>query len=184
VRATLASYIALGARGCTVGGVTFADFSYTSPAADISADRVVVIPSIPSLPTPKPPPAPGFTFQASWIARAGQTATVVLAYTATPSRWSVEADTPLPAGLLTLKLGGAQIFGRFGSVAVEEATSVGTLSVYERCREVCILKELDQLVYSPVQPLKVANRVTVEGGTDGAALYGFSQAFGPADFVD
>jgi hypothetical protein len=182
VRGTLASYIALGARGCRVGDVTFADFSYSSPGADISADGVLVYPSIPSLPSPRPPPAPGFTFRGTWIAKAGQTATVVIAYTATPAGWSTDAITPLPAGKLTLKLGAAQIFDIFGSVAVEEETSVGALSVYETCREVCILKEADELVYSPVQPIKIANTLTVVGGNGGALLSGFSQTVGPADF--
>ena len=58
--------------------------------------------------------------------------------------------------------------------------TLGTLSVFEKCADVCTIKESDKLLYSPVKPLKVADTVTVVGGNGGALLSGFSQTFGPA----
>lgn len=178
VKGTLASYIALGARGCSIGGTTFASFSYSSPSTAIRPEQILVVP--PSQISPGPRPVPGFTFQAPWLAKAGQTLTSVIGYTAAPNMWAVDSAGPLPAGLLTLNLGAAQVFDIFGSVLVQEETSIGTLSVYQRCTEVCTIKESDQLVYSPIKALKVVDTVTVAGGNGGASLSSFSQTFGPA----
>jgi hypothetical protein len=180
VKGTLASYIALGARGCSIGNTVFANFSYMSASTVPPPDGVTVIPTSQLVPTPQPL-YPGFTFQASWVAKAGQTVTSAIGYTVTPAGPTMGPITsPLPAGLLKLQLGAAQVFNILGSVTVQEDTSVGSLSVYERCTEVCTIKESDQLIYSPLQAIKVASTVTLVGGNGGAMLNGFTQTFGPA----
>jgi hypothetical protein len=168
VKGTLADYIALGPGGCTVAGVAFTGFSYAP------ATTTAVLPSQ-ILVTPSPVVfSPSLTFSsAKWRVNAGQTIQSVIGY-------SVAFFPPgsiTSGGLLTLQLGPAQIGGIIGSVNVEEDTSVGNLTVFERCEEICTIKSTDQLKFSPIRPLAVKDHVTLTGGNGGASLSSFTVTY-------
>src|SRR5690242_2850835 len=79
VSGTLSSYIALGAGGCTVGPVIFANFTYaadaTGGAPQISPDEIKVTPSFTI------PATGGFIFSSDWGVAAGQTQDSIIKYT-------------------------------------------------------------------------------------------------------
>lgn len=171
VKGTLASYIALGAGGCSIGNVTFANFSYpTSTTNTIPANEIVVTPLAIVF-------DPGLTFTAPWAAASGQSESSMIGYTV-----SFNSLTPLAtSGLLKLLLGTAKISNIIGSVEVDETATEGNvadmLSVYEKCTEVCTIKSSDQLAFSPVNTLHVTDKVTITGGNGGASLSGYTVYF-------
>jgi len=182
VMGTLASYIALGSGGCIFNNAIFANFSYSgtvaasvTSAAGIKPEQILVIPVPPGpIVTPTVTPYyPGLNFSASWQAGRAQTMVSVIHYTVTPA----PASTAIEGGVLTLQLGRAQIFGMIGRVTVQESTNVGTLTVEEQCTEVCRIKRLDSLEFSPLQELLITDTITLNGGLNGASLYGFTANF-------
>lgn len=166
VPGTLADYIALGARGCEIGGTVFANFGYA-----IVVNNVPVPPANQILVTPLAMPAEAIlAFSANWAAAAGETQESVISYTIMPN----PAATAGRAGTLILQLGPAKVNGIIGSATVQESTNVGNLTVYLQCNEVCSEKALAQLLFSPVTELKVSDNVTIVGGDKGASLSSFN----------
>jgi hypothetical protein len=170
VQGTLASYIALGATGCTFERSVFANFAYPLPPAPVpgvTAEQVIV--------TPIPGPIVagyflGLNFSANWRAGAGELLHAVISYTVTPPPPVSTNST----GTIKLDLGQVQISGIIGSVNVTQETNVGNLSVFENCTEVCTFKQTDQLSFSPIRPLQVTNVLTLSGGSNGVLLKRFA----------
>jgi len=122
VNGTLASYIALGTVGCSVGSVTFANFSYAAKssggAPKIPASKIILSPSF------QVPSTGGFMFAAMWGVKQGQTQESIIKYTAVGNATS--------SGELMLALG-THAVGAGGDVNVNETTTAGKLQVYENC---------------------------------------------------
>lgn len=168
VSGTLASYMALGAGGCTFGGVTFANFTHAAKASGgapvIKADQITVVPVLVI------PETAQFTFSAPWSVANTQSQVSVIRYTAV-----LPCGDTAPAEL-NLSLGPAQVGGIVGSASVQETTNVGNLSVFETCAEVCQTKSSDRLQFKPVSVLLITEVVRLTGGTGGAWLHQFSAA--------
>src|SRR6516165_7196212 len=77
---TLASYIALGAEGCTFNGNVFANFAYSASASGgatmIRADQITVVPLLIL------PETARFSFSAPWSVGKGQKQDSIISYTA------------------------------------------------------------------------------------------------------
>jgi hypothetical protein len=165
---TLASYIALGAEGCTFNGNVFANFAYSASASGgattIRADQITVVRLLLPLETAR------FSFSAPWSVGKDQTQDSVISYT-----------TVLPCGdaaaaLLELTLGSAHIYSIIGVVKVDETTNVGKLNVFDRCVELCQTKTNDSLQFNPVSVLLISAHVSLSGGLGGASLNEFASA--------
>jgi len=165
---TLASYIALGAEGCTFNGNVFANFAYSASASGgattIRADQITVVPLLLPLETAR------FSFSAPWSVGKDQTQDSVISYTPV-----------LPCGdtasaLLELTLGSAHISSIIGVVKVDETTNVGKLNVFDRCVELCQTKTNDSLQFNPVSVLLISAHVSLSGGLGGASLNEFASA--------
>jgi hypothetical protein len=168
VTGTLADYIALGAKGCTLNGDVLANFSYSAPpskrALTITADQIIVAPLV------VVPATASLNFSGPWSVSQDQTQESVIQYTIVP-----------PPGLtapsqLRLTLGTARITGIIGSVKVEQTTNLGSLNVFDNCTEVCQAKTENSLVFEPVSVVLITHHVRLSGGTGGASLNGFSAA--------
>jgi hypothetical protein len=168
VTGTLASYIALGAQGCTLNGDVFANFSYSADAsgdaATITADQIIVTPLV------IVPAVARFNFSAPWSVDRDQKQESVIRYTivpppggAAPFRLQLTLGTPLVGGII-------------GGVRVTEITNVGHLSAFVRCTEVCQIKANDSLEFDPVSVVLVSDHVSLSGGTGGASLSEFGAA--------
>lgn len=168
VTGTLESYIELGATGCTFDGAVYANFTYQAGNSGITANEITVTP------LGTGPVAtgyyPGLNFAAPWKASAGVSQQSVIGYTVAPFTTVSSAAT----GLISLVLGNSTVSGIFGSVAITEATNVGTLSVFEKCADACTLKRMDQLNFTPIQELRVTDTVSLSGGNEGASLSNFA----------
>ena len=163
---SLASYIALGAEGCTFDGNVFANFTYSAKssggASFIGADQITVVPIFLA------PETTRFNFSAPWSVSSQQSQDSVIGYTIV-----------LPCGdtrtaQLDLSLGSTQIGGIIGSAEVDESTNVGKLNVFTRCTEVCQTKANDSLNFNPVSVLLVADHVSLKGGNSSASLKEFA----------
>lgn len=166
VAGTLASYIALGAGGCTSAGITFANFSYSAAAGGgapaIRADQIVVVPIF------IVPEAMRLNFQAPWSVGGGQSQDSVITYTAVlpcGDTRTLDADLNLVA---------AHVGGIIGSVIVNETTNVGKLSVFARCLEKCQSKSSDQHEFNPVSVVLITDHARLAGGNAGASMNEFS----------
>jgi hypothetical protein len=168
VTGTLASYIALGASGCTFGRTVFANFGYSGTgkggAPIIRADQITVTPIL------IVPATARFSFSAAWNVASGQVQDSVIAYTA-----ALPCDDTATAEL-DLTLGPAQVGGNIGNAIVHESTNVGDLSVFERCTEICQSKTSDMRQFQPVRVLLVSDHVSLTGGSGGASLKEFGAA--------
>lgn len=71
---------------------------------------------------------------------------------------------------LDLTLGTSRVGGIIGSVVVHESTNVGTLSVFDRCTQVCQIQASNTLPFQPVSVVLVTDYVTLIDGTGGASL--------------
>jgi hypothetical protein len=181
VRGTLASYIALGAEGCTFDSVLYDNFTYASPVLNaITPAEIVVTPIL----LPVAGLSPGLNFSAPWSVAAGKSEISVIGFKAVPFPPNAADILPL-TGTLTLDLGLAKVSGIVGSVTVEEKTSVAStaapLEVYEICEDACTIKERDSVTVSGIQILQTTITVSLSGGTGGASLESFASdyAFGP-----
>lgn len=165
---TLTSYMALGAGGCTLGGVTFANFTYAAKASGgatvIKADQITVVPVLVI------PETAQFTFSAAWSVANAQSQVSVIRYTAV-----LPCGDTAPAEL-DLTLGPAHVGGNVGNATVQETTNVGNLSVFDTCTEVCQTKSSDRLHFTPVSVVLITETVSLNGGTGGASLNQFSAA--------
>jgi hypothetical protein len=162
---TLATYIELGAEGCTLGGNTFANFTYSGNASGgattIKADQIIVRPLV------IVPEASRFSFSAPWSVAKNQSQDSIISYTIVlPCGGTRDAQ-------LDLTLGQATILGIIGSAAVEETTNVGKLGVFDRCIEICQMEADDSLKFSPVSVVLISDHVKLTGGTNGASLNEF-----------
>ena len=162
VKGTLASYIRLGANGCTLGGVTYADFAYFAQVS--GGARAVKAEEIAVTPLPIVPGESRLGFSAPWKAAKGQGLDSTISYRAVLPR----RDT-LPA-LLELNLGHVAIGGIIGAVSVDESTNVGDLSVFGRCADACEAKARDSRQFHPVGVVRITDHVKLTGGNDGASL--------------
>jgi hypothetical protein len=156
VNGTLASYIALGAGGCTLDRNTFANFTYSARAsggaAMITADQIQVTPLFIA------PETAQFNYSGPWKAGTGQTQDSIISYT-----------VALPSGnttteQLNLILGSAHVAAN-GGVTIRELTTVGHLSVSNR-------KTADSITFSPVSMLKITDHVSLSA----ASLSGFDSS--------
>jgi hypothetical protein len=161
----LASYIALGAEGCTFDGNVFANFAYSANASGgavaIQADQILLTPSF---------LAPGttrFNFSAPWSVGRDQTQNSIISYSAV-----LPCGDTRPAQLELILVPG-HIGGLIGAVRVNESTNVGNLSIFDRCLEVCQIQTTDSLNFSPVSVLIISDHVNISGGTGGASLKEF-----------
>jgi hypothetical protein len=168
VSGTLASYMALGANGCTLSGIVFANFSYTASASGgatkIGSEHITVTPTF------VVPETARFSFSAPWKVGNEQSQESVIKYTAV-----LPCGDMRPAEL-DLALGVASVGGIIGSVTVNESTNVGALSVFDRCTEICQTKTNDRLQLEPVSVLLVTDHVKLSGGNGGASLNEFTSA--------
>jgi hypothetical protein len=169
-KGTLASYISLGANGCTFANVTYANFKYSASAQGgasiIQANQITVLPTLVV-------PATGrFKFSAPWSVGTAQSQGSKITYT-----------TVLPCGdtapaELDLVLGTAEL-GGIGSVTVNETTNVGKLSVFETCNEItCQPQPQASLQFAPPtgKVVLITNDVSLAGQLGGASLNEFDSA--------
>ena len=168
VTGTLASYIALGAEGCTFDGTIFANFAYSASASGgastIRADQITVVALL------IVPSTAGFNFSAPWSVAKEQTQDSIISYTAVLPCGDVQTAQ------LSLTLGTARIGGIIGSVTVNETTNVGKLSVLDRCTEICQTKISDSLKFNPVSVILISDHVSLSGGNGGSSLSEFASA--------
>lgn len=166
ITGTLASYIALGAEGCTFDGNVFANFTYSANASGgaskITPEEITLAPALFAPETTK------LDFSAPWSVGADQTQESVISYTVVPP------STDTHPAQLDLTLGAVHIGGVIGGVTVKESTNVGTLNVYDRCTEVCQTKANGSLKFNPVSVLLIADHVSINGATGGASLKDFA----------
>ena len=167
---TLASYIALGSSGCSIGTFTVVNFTYMAKAsggaAKIPPDKIQVNPifTVPATVT--------LGFSAAWQVSSGQSQDSIVRYTMVPSSTTGSAN-------LVLQLGQAKA-ASFGDVEIGEMTTAGNLRVFTKCGEVaCQTKNQDQLTFSPVTAgLQVVDHVKLTALTTGSAsLSGFIGTF-------
>jgi hypothetical protein len=170
VKGTLASYIALGSRGCMFGSVLYRSFTYATPVLDpITAAQIIVTPA--TLPT-STAQFQGLNFSAPWSVAAGASEVATIGYSAVPYP---PAGTPTTeGGVLTLDLGPSTVSGMIGSVSVQEKTNVATLDVYETCADACSIKQKDSVTVTPIQVLQTTLTVSLSGGNGGASLSSFA----------
>ena len=163
---TLDTYITLGATGCTVGNILFANFHYAHKASGgaqpIPANQIQVTPTL------QIPEAGILGFAAKWQVLSGQSQDSYIRYSVSAtSGSSTEAS-------LTLQLGTVQV-GLAGEARVDEDTYVGDLSVYVQCVEVCRSQSADTLTFTPATTvLPVLNHLRVSSTNGNTSLSGFS----------
>lgn len=167
VPGTLASYIALGSGGCSIGMATFAEFGYAAKASGgarpIPPDQIKVNPTF-------VPFSAELSFSASWKAANGQTQDSFIKYTV------VLVTENGSFGTLTLQLGTSQV-GTFGTAAVRETTDVGDVGVLTECVEVCTSQKTESLQFWPLATLQVLDRVSLLSRSGGAVLSSFKATF-------
>lgn len=125
---TLTNYIALGATGCELAGVVYANFKYqanaTGGASAITSNQIEVTPSI------VVPSTSNLTFAAPWGVNAGQSQSSVITYTAANTTGTTSTEA------LDLTLGTVQITG-VGWATVTEITDLAPpnylLEVFKSC---------------------------------------------------
>jgi hypothetical protein len=166
VTGSLASYIRLGAEGCTVDGITFANFSYSVEAS--AGARTITAEEITVTPLPIIPGESKFGFSANWEVGKGQSLDSTIRYTAVPPC----GDTA-PARL-EMALDHSAIGGITGNVTVDESTNVGKLSVFDRCADVCQTKPTDSFQFNPVSVVLITDQLKLNGGVRGASTAGFA----------
>ena len=155
VGVTVATYEALGAGGCTIGTLSFSNFSYNGTGSGgvhaIPADGVNVVPS-----------GLGFEFTAPWNVGANQELDSAITYTVTASRASITD--------LLLKMGGFGFSGG-GTVSVAESTDVKgmplSLFVVSNSGET---KDMAIATFAGVSSLTVIKDIAVNGHTGSAAV--------------
>lgn len=162
---TLASYIRLGAEGCTFVGITFANFAYSADAS--GGARTVTAEKITVTPTLVVPEEARFSLSAPWDVGKGQALDSFIHYTAV-----LPCGDTRPA-LLDLALNHSVIEGITGAVSVDESANVGKLSVFDRCADSCQNKPDDSHQFTPVSVVLITDHVKLNGGMDGASLTGF-----------
>lgn len=191
-KASLESYIELGAAGCTFNGSLYRDFTYSTTVsggvpttAGVTAADITVTPLL--LPAADPILFPGLNFSAPWSIAADQSEQSVIGYNVVPFPPNASVAPPFN-GLLTLDLGPSQVSGIIGSVTVQETTSdpastnglATKLEVFHICEDACRLQQTEETTISPLQSLQTTLVVSLSGGTGGVSLDSFATdyAFG------
>jgi len=174
ITGTLTSYIALGPQGCTIGTVVYANFTYSIVSPSIAANQITVMPTFVA------PTTGRLTFSGPWNVPKDQMQEADISYTA-----ALPAGSSLPSAL-QLILGTAQIKGVIGNVTIDEQTNLPgastggdeTLSVFDRCTEVCQTKALDNFNFNStnISVLILSNHLSLSGGTGGVTLDQFTNS--------
>jgi hypothetical protein len=167
---TLASYIALGSSGCSIGSVTFVHFSYsareTGGAVKITPSQIKVTPSFAI------PATAALTFSAPWRVTSSQAQDSIIKYL-------VISSVSSKSDMLMLQLGSDQV-GSFSSVQVREKTTAGNLVVFRMCSEVaCQTKNPTTLTFTPAATgLQLSDHVHLSANATGdASLSGYTATF-------
>ncbi len=162
VDGTLATYETLGAGGCTIGGLTFANFGFSSTssggAVAPSASAVVVdaCPGGGGFCADVPPGENGFVFQMPAVTNSGQSVDAGITYT-------VSGDI---VDALALTAGGST--SGTGAIAVSETSLGGLINL-----NVPNGNGSDTQTFAPVSTLTVTKDIGVSAGTDGNAALSF-----------
>jgi len=170
---SLASYIALGSAGCTLGNLQVADFKYHAKASggapEITAKEITVSPVLP------PIGMFALEFSGPWSVNSGQDQFSGITYRV------VAASTAMPVQELRLD-GNGFTAGLFGSVVVNEAVgavaSTEDLQVYEKCEEVCQSKTSAILdLKTPAPTLVISDAATLKSDIGTVSMTGFTDWF-------
>jgi hypothetical protein len=162
--ATLASYISLGAGGCTFDGLLFNNFGYTNPSSGggISPDSTGV-----EVDTVVSGPEAGLEFVASWLAGSGQTSDGNIAYTVTCQDCKIE-DLELIMNGIGLGTGLASV----AETSISPSIGLGTTS------SVGFNQFSDSTNITPIGTLNLTKDIGASGGTAGSGhVSGVSNLF-------
>ncbi len=152
---TLASYIALGATGCTLDGLTFNNFGYT-PTNAPAATSITVTPSLLGL---------LFQFNSSWFAGSGQVVDSTIVFTISAASAIIND--------LTLSLDAAACTGT-GTVGLTENASNG-VTLLATCINGTITNPAP-VTFAPVKSLTVHKDLGLNGNTGTAAVSQFTNS--------
>lgn len=167
---TLASYIALGTGGCTLGNLQVAGFAYQAKAGggapEITADQITVAPLL------APTGTFGLQFSAPWSVQADQSQASEITYRA------LAPATALPVQQVRLD-GNDFHAGTFARVVVDESVATpattSSLQAYLKCTEVCHSQTSAALTFASGAPLLVVHdRVTLQARLGPASAGGFT----------
>jgi len=170
---SLASYIALGSTGCTLGNLTVGSFTYQSSssggAAAITEDQITVTPLL--IPTG----TFGLKFTAPWDVQSGQGQVSDVFYRL------ASASTSSSVQQVTLEGSGFK-GGLFTSAVVNEVLATpavtGSLQIYEDCTEVCKAKTSATKTLTPsATNLVIFDKVTLTSKMGTTALSSFIDLF-------
>ncbi|MFB3923946.1 MAG: PEP-CTERM sorting domain-containing protein [Terriglobia bacterium] len=142
-----------GAPGfsCTIGDLTFSDFSYNS--AILPGSQVAVIPTIDGGES-------GFTFSAAWAVASGQSIDSLIGYTVTAGSASISD--------LVLSISGYGVTGD-GFLSVAENASNG-VDLYVCVGDPsCASPPIDSAIFDPVASLTIVKDISVSGLFGGTA---------------
>jgi hypothetical protein len=182
---TLANYIALGAEGCLFDAALYNNFGFSAVSpGGVNPSNILVTPDLLITSTL----FPGLNFSSlltsatpGWSAAAGKSEQFAITYDVSP----ISAGVPVQTGVLTLDLGTSKVLGIIGSVtvteAIEGASTISPLEVYDTCEEVCSIRQSESITVTPVTTLHTLLTVSLTGGTGGVSLNSFAadDAFGP-----
>jgi hypothetical protein len=151
--ASLASYIALGAGGCTFDGLLYNNFGYTNPSSGggISPDASGV-----EVDTAVAGPESGLDFVASWLAGTGQTSDGNIAYTVTCPGCKI-SDVQLIMDGIGLGTGIASV----AETSTDSSVALGTTSSSG------FTQLTDSANITPVGSLNLLKDIGASGGTGG-----------------
>lgn len=152
--ADLASYIALGAGGCTFDSLLFNNFSYSNPASGggVSPDATGVDVDLVS------GTEAGLEFVGSWLAASGQTSDGNISYSVTCENCQID-DLKLAMTGLGIGTGVASV--------VETATSNGSTTGLGVASSGGFNKFSDSTDITPTGSLDLTKDIGASGGTDG-----------------
>jgi hypothetical protein len=159
------------------GSALYDNFTYSIPSVvgGITPEQIIVTPIVTPLTTEQY--FPGLNFSAKWSVAAGRSERSAIGYRVVPFP-PATASTPSSNALLVLDLGQSQVSGIIGSVTVQETVNAGALSarlkVYDKCVEVCSIKQMDTVTLASITTLQVNVLVSLSGGTNGASLNSFA----------
>jgi len=159
---TLASYEGLGSTGCTIDGLTFANFGFSGSATGgalaptATAVNVVACPEANPFCSDLPAGEEGFVFQVSSSTTSNETVDAGITYTV--SGQIVDA--------LALTAGGGT--SGTGSIFVDETSNPSLVNLH-----VIGGSGTDTQTFAPVSNLTVTKDIAVSGGTDGTASLSF-----------
>lgn len=151
---TLASYIGLGAGGCTFDNLLFSNFTYTNPSSGggISPDASGV-----AVDTVVQGPESGLDFVASWLAGSGQTSDGNIGYTVTCQGCKID-DLKLIMDGIGLGTGLASV----AEISTSPSIGLGTTS------SAGFSQFSDSKDIAPITSLDLLKDIGASGGTAGS----------------